>query len=255
MVLDVRSVDSRRSGFPDSTTTMTDADPPFTTDRPPRPRHHLILLLVPILTIVVAGYVAGASWPSLLQHHPQVLIALSPINRFLLLTTNELPFWNYFGVGLVRHLIPDPLFFLLGAWYGDRALRWAGETYPIVTKVVGDDGRQLEDERHRRIIYPLALLAPNNWVSLLCGAARIPFRTFVVLNVTGTVIRLLLFRWIGSLFRSEIRAIADFVARYQWPVTALSVVGVLLTIAWQFRKGTGELVGLTRMSEELEGDE
>ena len=231
---------------------MTD-DAPITRATPPR--HHLILLLVPILAVVIAGYVAGAAWPSLLKSHPAVLIALSPINRYLLLTSVRLNAPTYFIVGFVRHLIPDPFFWLLGYWWGDRALSWATETYPILKKLVGHDGKALEAEGSRKFLYPLALIAPNNWVSLICGAGRIPFRRFAVLNIVGTLGRLAILWWLGQAFSSELKSIANFVSRYQWPATFISVVFVLLTIAWQFRKGTGELVGLTRLSDELEPDE
>ena len=154
---------------------MTDDAPPT---RATRPRHHLILVLIPILAVVIAGYVAGASWANLQKSHPAVLIALSPINRYLLLTSIRLDAPTYFIVGFIRHILPDPFFWLLGYWWGDRALDWAIETYPIIKRVLGDDGKALEAERSRKILYPLALFAPNNWVSLVCGAARIPFRHF-----------------------------------------------------------------------------
>ena len=55
-----------------------------------RSKWHLPFLLVPVACVVVAGYIANASWATLVNSHPAVLIALSPINRYLLLTTNEL---------------------------------------------------------------------------------------------------------------------------------------------------------------------
>jgi membrane protein DedA with SNARE-associated domain len=231
---------------------MTDDAP---TIRATPPKRRLILVLIPILAVVIAGYVAGASWANLQKSHPAVLIALSPINRYLLLTSIRLNAPTYFTVGFIRHILPDPFFWLLGYWWGDRALAWAIETYPIIRKVLGEDGKALEAEGSRKILYPLALIAPNNWVSLVCGAARIPFRRFAVLNAVGTIGRLALMWWLGKVFRSQLNSIANFVARYQWPATAISVVLVLATIAWQFRKGTGELVGLTRLSDELEPDD
>ena len=207
---------------------------------------------IPILAVVIAGYIAGASWPELIKSNPLLLIALSPINRYLLLTTNSLEALPYFGVGLLRHLFPDPFFYLLGYWYGPRALRWAGENYPVVKRLLGEDGRGLEAPNTRRLLIPLAFLAPNNWVSLVSGAARIPWQLFIALNISGTIARLWLCRWLGTLFEDEIRSFADWVARYQLPVTLVSVGIVVATIAVQVRRGSGDLVGLTHLGDEME---
>lgn len=208
--------------------------------------------MVPIIAVVIGGYIAGASWPKLLEEHPLVLIALSPINRFLLLTTNQLGALEYFGVGLGRHLFPDPFFYMLGFWYGDRALRWAAENYPMAHRLIGEDGKGLENPATRKVLYPLAFFIPNNYVSLLCGAGRIPARIFIALNVSGTLARLILCRWLGSVFRTQLKDIADFIADYQGAFTIGSVIIVVFGIAMQFRKGSGDLVGLTTLSEELE---
>ena len=99
--------------------------------------------LVPMIAVLVCGWVAGSVWANWQVHHPLGLIALSPINRFLLLTTNRLDFWSYFSVGLGRHLFPDPFFYLLGYWYGGRALKWVSEGNAFATRLVGDDGHGL----------------------------------------------------------------------------------------------------------------
>ena len=223
---------------------------------PPRrqpPRWVLPTALVPMASVLVMGWIAGGSWAKLVDEHPLALIALSPINRFLILTTNHLDLWSYMVVGLGRHLFPDPFFYLLGYWYGGRALRWVSEGNAFATKLVGPDGHGLEDPAHRKILYPLAFLMPNNWVSLFCGAARIPLPAFVVLNVTGTLGRLIVCRWIGSVFSEEIRSITDFIADYQWPITIASVVAVLIGMAVQLRPN-GPIRRLARLDDEPDVD-
>jgi hypothetical protein len=216
---------------------------------PKRPKWQVFGVLVPIVAVLIAGYIAGASWAKLLNTHPLALISLSPINRYLLLTTNSLSWWSYYAVGLGRHLLPDPFFYLVGSWYGARAIHWAGETYPIVRRITGEDGTGLSDPASRKIIYPLAFLAPNNWVSLLCGASHVPFPAFAALNIAGTLTRLFLCRWIGSIFSSQIRSIATWVGNYSTPITLASIAVVMIGIALQFRRGSGEIVGLVNLDE------
>ena len=59
--------------------------------------------------------------PTLVDTHPAWLIALNARNRNLILVSNYLDPWTFYGIGIVRLLISDPLFFLLGYWYGDAA--------------------------------------------------------------------------------------------------------------------------------------
>jgi len=218
----------------------------------PLPAHSqwkLFALFTPIAVVIVAGYVAGAFWGKLVDTHPLWLIALSPINRWLLLTTNDLSAWSYYSVGMARHLFPDPLMYLVGLWFGHRAIKWAAETYPIVKKLTGEDGRGLEDPARRKILYPLAFLAPNNWVSLLAGASKLPFRTFLVLNIAGTAVRLVICRWLGYLLDEQIARLVDWVARYSNWVTLGSILLVLAGMGLQMARGTGELAGLGRIEE------
>jgi hypothetical protein len=223
----------------------------------PHPHWQTVLVTIPIVAVVVAGYVANAFWAELIKPgtgHPLWLIALSPINRWLLLTTNQLDAWTYYVVGMARHLFPDPLLYLMGYWYGRSAVRWVCETYPVATKFAGEDGTAIYDPKYRRYLYPLAFVAPNNWVSLLCGATRIPFPTFLVINIAGTLTRLVAVRWVGARFHSQIQSIAEWVGRNSLKFTLGSIVLVVLGIAIQFRRGSGELVGLSHLEDEVTHD-
>lgn len=228
---------------------MTAADPALdAVDRPSPPRWVLPVALVPIITVVVASYVAGSVWAVWIDDNPLGLVLLSPVNRILLLTTPQLDIVEYFVAAVGRHLFPDPFFYLLGHHYGARALRWATEGSPMARRLVGDDGRGLENPSHRKILYPLAFLIPNNYVSLLCGSARIPIWQFGVLNLTGTVARVLLCRVVGDAFTEQITAITDFIGTYQWAITGVSVVLVAIGLFTQLRPG-GQLRGLTELDE------
>lgn len=186
-------------------------------------------------TILVCGWIANSAWANWQREHPLALIMLSPINRHLILTSNALGFGEFFGVGLVRHLIPDPVFYVLGYWYGARALKWISEGNAFATRLVGEDGTGLEHPQNRRVLYPLAFIMPNNWVSLFCGAARIPFHAFLIINICGTSARLLLCRWIASVFSDQVATLSDWISRYQWPITAVSVVCVIAAMSFQLR--------------------
>src|SRR3546814_20511043 len=96
---------------------------------PPSP-HTLKLLVAPVILLVICSNVANVMWPTLQEDHPLLLIALSSINRYLILVSDQLDALSYYGVGTLRLLVSAPLFFLLGYWYGDRALAWMAQKAP-----------------------------------------------------------------------------------------------------------------------------
>lgn len=210
--------------------------------------------MVPLLVMVAAGYVAGATWAALIpdpatgqEGHPLVLLLLSAQNRYLIIVVNHLDPVTYYVVGAVRLLLPDPLFYLLGYWYGDAAVRWMESR----TATFGQLMRQLE-VLFRRWGHPLVLLFPNNPICLLAGAARMPVPVFAILNLAGTIGRLVLFAILGEALQEPIDTVLEFIARYRVPVIILSVVAVGFTVWRETRQGTSEIDQLRRIEHELD---
>ena len=187
----------------------------------------------------------------IVDREPALLIALNPRNRNLALATNQLSALTYYTIGFVRLVISDPLYFLLGYWYGDRALAWTerrSRTYgPLVR-----DGERL----FRKASYPLIFIAPNNIICALSAATGVRLPTFIALNLSGTVVRLILVRRIGAAFSSPIQSIIDFIARYRVPLLVLSAIAVAWTIFGEFRGNDSELKTLRSLGEDGEdGDD
>jgi membrane protein DedA with SNARE-associated domain len=217
-------------------------------------RTALLLVVAPILMMVAAGYVADATWASLVpapdegrDGHPLLLLLLSARNRYAIAVVNYLDPLSYYIVGTLRLLAPDPLFYLLGYWYGDAAVRWMENR----TATVGSMMRRLETI-FRSWGHPLVFLFPNNPVCLLAGAARMPIPIFLTLNIAGTVARLALIAVIGDALQQPIDSVLGIVARYRIPILAVSVLAVAFTMWNETRKGTSEIDQLRRIEHELE---
>ena len=110
--------------------------------------------------------VGDALAPKLVDEHPLLLIAMNARNRNLILVTNQLDAVSYYVVATLRLLLSDPLFFLIGYWYGDTALTWMEQR----TKTYGTMLRQWE-RWFGKAAYPLVFIAPNNVICLFAGAA------------------------------------------------------------------------------------
>jgi membrane protein DedA with SNARE-associated domain len=219
-------------------------DQPTLARHPPSP-HTLKLLVAPVIFLVICSNVANVMWPTLQEDHPLLLIALSSINRYLILVSDQLDPISYYGVGTLRLLVSDPLFFLLGYWYGDRALAWMDQKSPGYGPML-----RKAQQWFGKAAWPLVLIAPNNFICLFAGAAGMRVGWFFALNIAGTIGRLYLIRVLGEAFSSPIDSFQGVVAEYRWWFIAGSAVFVLISLRGEV-KGGGEIDQLVHIDEEL----
>lgn len=199
---------------------------------------------------MLSGWVGDLLLSQIVDRNPLLLIALNPRNRNLILATNGLDALPYYLVGFVRLIASDPVNYLLGFWFGDRAIAWTekrSRTY----------GPLIRDGEHwfRRLSLPLIFAAPNNIICALAGATGVSLRMFAVLNVAGTVARLVAIRQLGSTLESPISSVVDFIGEYRTPILIVSVIGVAWTVFGEFRGDNSELAALRKLEEEAEAAE
>jgi membrane protein DedA with SNARE-associated domain len=204
--------------MPDSSVVAADSvtDAGGTAGRPDRRR--LTLLVAPIIGLIVISNVGDASAPHLVDHHPLLLLAMNARNRNLLLVTGELDAASYYIVGTLRLLLSDPLFFLLGYWYGDTVLSWMEQR----TKTFGQTLRQIEGW-FGKAAYPLVFIAPNNYICMFAGASGMSVPGFFAVNTLGTLARLYLIRRLGERFDGPIDNVLDFIRDHRTPLLIISV--------------------------------
>lgn len=210
-------------------------------------RRRLALLVAPIIGLIIASNVGDALATTLATTHPLTLIALNSRSRNLVLVTNSLDAVSYYGVATLRLLVSDPLFFLLGAWYGETAVQWMERR----TRSFGGTMRQIE-RWFGRAAYPLVFLAPNNIVCLMAGAAGMNVAGFLVANVAGTLLRLYLIRRVGEAFEAPIDDLLGFLSEYRIPLLILSVVIVAASSLFELRRGDSELDAVLHLDDDLE---
>jgi membrane protein DedA with SNARE-associated domain len=226
-------------------------DDDSTLDVPTRRRHPsrraVTAVSLPLVALVIMGYTGDALAPSLVDTHPAWLIALNARNRNLVLVTNYLDAWTFYSIGIVRLLLSDPLFFILGYWYGDAAVAWMERR----TRTWGQLARQAEGW-FAKAAYPIVFVAPNNFICLFAGAAGMPIRAFFAVNVAGTVVRLWLIRRFGEAFESPIDDVVGWIGEYRIPLLAVSVVLVVISVALEAKRGETEVTALTRLEDEID---
>lgn len=211
-----------------STSILTRGQPPA--------RPIVIIVIAISVASLVAGWVGDALAPDLVNRNPLLLIAMSPRNRNLILTTNSIETVPYYLVGTLRLVLSDPANYLIGFWFGDRMLAWIkrrSKTYgPMVDS--GADG-------FKRYAPVVIFAFPNNIICMLSGATGVRFRLFALLNVTGTVVQLYLVRRAGDAFQSPIQRVLDWIGQYRIPLLVVSVLAVAWTVFGEFRGDNSEL--------------
>jgi membrane protein DedA with SNARE-associated domain len=214
-------------------------------DRRPS-RRKLMLVAAPIIALIVCTNVGDAMAPTLVDTHPALLIALNPRNRNLVLVTNSLDPLTYYGIATVRLLLSDPLFFLLGWWYGDAAITWMERR----TRTWGKSLRKAEGW-FSKAAYPLIFVAPNQYICLFAGAAGMPVGAFFAVNIAGTIARLYIIRRFGDVFEGPLDDIVEWIGDHRAPLLVITVGLTIASFLFEARKGETEVSSIAHMDEEL----
>ena len=225
------------------TSDLPPGGPPSRPDRrPSRPR--LALVVTPIVALIVAAYVGDALTTTWADKHPLLLTMLNARNRVLVLTTNQLDAVSFYLVAGIRLLAADPLFYLLGRWYGDAMVVWVEKR----SKTFGEQVR-LYERAFAKAAYPLVFIAPNPYICLFAGASGMPVGTFFTINIIGTVVRLYLIRRVGQAFDRPIQSVLRFFDHYRLPLFVISVALVVFVIWNDRRQGKDEIGSMLDLAE------
>lgn len=206
----------------------------------------IVALLVIMVIMTNAGNVLAASWA---ESHPAMLIALNSRNSILVLVTPNIDPLPFFVIATLRLLASDPLLYLMGYWYGDRAMEWLEGR----TSALGKGLRQYE-QWFQYAAYPLVVIAPNNLICTLAGISGMKIPVFFALNIVGTIGRLALIWYIGDVFSSPVEGALDFVSEYRWWITGVVAVISGFSLLNEFRGGSGEIAAIQQMAAEAENE-
>ena len=210
-------------------------------ERPKPSRRTLILLVTPIVIITTMGAIASAFTPTLATKYPLLMIALDARNRFLVLA-REVDLVPFVIVAVLRRTFSDPLFYLLGRFYGDNALRWLqrkgglGDLVPLTEKAFKKAG------------YPMVFAFPGAIVCALAGQTGMSPVGFMAANLAGTLTAVFAVRRFSSTIASPVEGLLDFFSRNLVATTVISVGLVVLSILVNRAQGK-----LDMDLEELEG--
>ena len=198
-----------------------------------------------VAVLFLAANLANTVLVSFVDRYPVLLIAFNSSNRNLVLASGELNAWTFYVVGFLRLLVSDPLFFLLGRWYGDAGIRWMERKSPMY-------GRMLRTAEgwFKKASYPVIAIAPNNYFCLFAGASGMPVAGFLIANMCGTAVRLFVLRSFGNLFDEPLTAVRDFIADHRLAVFLVGLVALVASL-WADRRAGGEVESVLELDREV----
>jgi membrane protein DedA with SNARE-associated domain len=208
----------------------------------PPSRRKLVLLISGITVVIVAGTIATIFTPALAAEHPLLLITLDARNRFLVLA-RRVDLVPFVVVGTLRRLTSDPLYWLLGYWYGDRAIRW------LEKKGGGGELVVWTERLFAKAAYPMVFLFPGAVVCALAGATGMPFAAFLAVNVAGTITAVIAVRLSSGLVAGPVDSILGFFGDHLVAVTIGWAVLMVLAIVLNRVVSGAEPPSLTDLEE------
>ncbi len=181
-----------------------------------------ILSLTSVLFFI--GTIGSNIGPALVDEHPVVVLILSSRNRNLFGSVPYIDLFPYIAIGFTRVLIAGVALYLVGRWYGTRALGWVERNMGELPAIY----RWTEWIVDKAGSVALVLMPGSNIVCLMLGHRRMPPRRFVPLLMLGIAIKLAVLWQGGRIFEGQIRSFLNYIEKYQWwVVIALFAVSLI----------------------------
>jgi len=180
--------------------------------------------------LFVIGTVGSNIGPALVDEKPRLILMLSSRNRNLFGSVPYIDLASYLSIGFIRVLVAGIALYLVGRWYGTKALGWVegnmGELpaiYKWTERAVDRAGPAI-----------LVLMPGSNIVCLLLGHRRMPPKKCVPLLRIGIAFKLAILWQGGRIFEEQIKSFLEWIEKYQWYV----VVGLFaISFLQSARKG------------------
>jgi uncharacterized membrane protein YdjX (TVP38/TMEM64 family) len=184
------------------------------------------LVLWATSVLFAAGTIGSNIGPALVDERPRLVLLLSSRNRNLFGSVPYIDPVSYSLIGFFRVLAAGVALYLVGRWYGQRALGWVEDNVGELPAIY----RWTERAVDRAGWLALLAMPGSNVVCLLVGHRGMPLRRFVPLIAAGIVVKLAVLWAGGRAFEDQIRAFLAAIERYQWwVVIALFGLSLLQT--------------------------
>jgi membrane-associated protein len=172
----------------------------------------------PVLFGVIAVASAGVPFPITLM----LIVAGSFVDQ------GEMNLWLVIGLASGGAIVGDQLGYGLGRWGGRRlALK-------VARKFSGGELKLQKAEAFSKkwggagIFFSRWLVTPlGPWLNITSGITKYPWHRFLLWDVLGEVLWVVLYVMLGKIFSDRVQAISDLLGNLTWVILGLIVVVIL----------------------------
>jgi membrane protein DedA with SNARE-associated domain len=165
----------------------------------------------------------------LVNHHPLLLVALSPIGRHLLLVAPTVDPTAFVAVVVARRMLFYLASFHLGRALGPAGIVWIEARAARFGRFV----RWLE-RIFQRASHPIVFLASGPTVSALAGASGMRPATFAALAAPGLALRAIVVLGVAASVRVYIEAVLAWIDAH-WVPGTLAMLALVAVYRWRRR--------------------
>jgi membrane protein DedA with SNARE-associated domain len=174
--------------------------------------------------LTVVGTITGGAAPKLLDNHPLLLVLGSPRYRWIMLVSPKVKAIPLIAISWVRLLASDPVYFMIGWFYGDKAMTFFESMFG---KQAFNTVRKLFD----KAAWVLSAFFAGPIICALAGVLRLKPKRFFTLDVLGTLIIAIALRLFANVLSEPLNSLIDFNKKYSKYILIVTVVTAVATLA------------------------
>lgn len=176
---------------------------------------------LPALFAVIAIAAVGVPLP--------VTLALVAAGSFVEL--GQMKLWQVIVVGSCAAILGDQIGYLIGRWGGDRIAARLSKRRNGAARIARAHAFAKQWGAAGIFISRWLVTPLGPWLNLTSGMTRYPWRRFLIWDVLGEVLWVVLYVLLGKIFSGSVQALADILGNLAWVLVGIVAAAILL---WWF---------------------
>lgn len=223
--------------------TSPDASSRLAPNSPDTPRRETLPKALPwvlfgiVAALTVVGNITTGAAPKLLDKHPLLLVLGAPRYRWIMAVSPKVDAVPLILISWARLLFSDPVYFLIGWYYGDKAMLF-------FESLLGKQTMTSTRRYFEKATWILSAFFAGPVICAMAGLARVNPKRFFTVDVAGTFVIAVMLRVFADRLKGPLNWLIDFnKSNSRWLlIISMSVMAIVLVRTFTKFKGlSGEV--------------